>query len=76
MRTIYSPSVEGLGGIFETMNPMQNPYYISPLIPSPRGAVENMDSGYGVSKPSYTTRLGGSVSDIAATLNLIDTFFG
>ena len=80
MKTVFSPSVAGLNGIFEQMNPMQNPmknpYYISPLIPAPRGSVESMDSGYGISKPSYSTQLGSGISDVAATLNLIDTFFG
>jgi len=79
---VYSPSVSNLGGIMEPMD-MQRLDYIGPLIATPDNRVVSItDSGYGVSRQQYRTRLAsapnlnGGIADIAATFNMLDLFLG
>jgi len=79
---VYSPSVSNLGGIMAPMD-MQRLNYIGPLIATPDNRVVSItDSGYGVSRQQYRTRLasapnlGGGIADIAATFNMLDLFLG
>ncbi len=71
MNYVYSPSVENLGGIMEPMN------FISPIIPSDLlTPTTDLDSGYGISKAYYGGKLGGAISDVAATLDIVNALFG
>ena len=79
---VYSPSVSNLGGIMAPMD-MQRLNYIGPLIATPDNRVVPVtDSGYGVSRQQYRTRLAcapnlnGGIADIAATFNMLDLFLG
>ena len=79
---VYSPSVSNLGGIMAPMDP-QRLDYIGPLIATPDNRVVSItDSGYGVSRQQYRTRLAsapnlnGGISDIAATFSMLDLFLG
>ena len=66
MIMFISPSVEGLSGIFETVNPILP---VPPSLP-----VQSMDSGYGVSPAQYASNLSGGLQDFASAFQLMDMF--
>ena len=73
---IYSPSVQHLGGIMQTIDPTDL-RYISPIIPSTALApTVNMESEYGTSQAQGLEGFHGGVGDIMNILNFAQMLTG
>lgn len=66
MYNCICPSVEGLNGVFEVVNPM--------LPTIPQLPIVSMDTGYGVSPAQYAGNLGAGLQDFASAFQLMDMF--